>query len=141
MKNIIKTTIFAFILFASALVAKAQTPPATVTLPSASSTQVNLAWQNSSGCNTSTPCEVIPYRIGGTCPATLAGTTGWTQLPTTTAQAVAVSDTTVAPGQEYSYVVEEVYVAGGANSAPSNCVTVNVPNVPNAATGLTATGT
>lgn len=131
-----KKLLFLLIFFLPAI-SKAQ---ATVTLPVATVETTVLTWTNSSTCTTSTPCVMIPYRIGGTCPSTLGGTSGWTQLATTASQAVTATDTSVVPGSTYSYVVESVFVSGGANSGPSNCVTVTIPNVPAAPTGLTAAG-
>jgi len=135
-----KLLLTAALLFGSLTVqARAQAP--TVTLPSATASQSNLSWTNSANCTAATPCLINPYRIGGQCPANLAGTTGWTQLPATAAQATSATDTTVVAGQTYSYVVEATFVSGGSPSGPSNCVTVSIPNVPGVPTGLNATVT
>ena len=112
----------------------------TVSAPAATSNQVQLSWTASVSCTTATPCTYIPYRIAGACPATVAGSAGWTQLPATASQAVTALDPTVVSGTQYSYFIEAVLTSDGANSAPSNCVTVTVPLVPAAPTGLSAAG-
>ena len=108
----------------------------TVSLPGATTPTVKLGWTAPSGCISTSPCSYIPYRISGSCPTTLVGSPGWTALPQTATQVGSTVDSTVAPGTTYSYVVETVQ--GVAQSGPSNCVTVSVPNVPSPATGLTA---
>ena len=121
MKRILTTLVFTFILLAA--VGHAQT----LTLPSASSNAVVLTWTASTSCTTTTPCTYIPYRIAGTCPATLAGTTGWTALPATASQVLTATDASVTAGATYSFVVEAVQA--GQNSGPSNCITLTIPNV------------
>lgn len=124
----------ALLAFAASFAA-AQNP--TVTLPAATAEKVTLAWTNN--CTNASPCNIIPFRVAGSCPTgTLAGTAGWTQLPATAAQATTVPDTTVAPNTTYSYVVEAQDVTTGAMSGPSNCATVTTPNVPSVPTNLTS---
>lgn len=118
------------VLFALATLAGAQT----VTVPNATSYKVVLAWTAPTGCTTAAPCTYAVYRVPGT--VTLSGgLTGATLVTTTAAQAVTASDTTVVPGQTYSYALETLQ--GGANSAPSATVTVTIPFVPAAPSGLT----
>ena len=130
MKRIIAITMLAL-----GIVVHAQ---ATVTLPAATSFSVVLTWTASVSCSAATPCTYQIYRIAGSCPATLPGTSGWTALPPTASQAVTATDSTVAAGATYSYVAETVQ--GTANSGPSNCITVAIPNVPAAPTNLVGSG-
>ena len=115
--------IIALAVFLLSMAAHAQT----LTLPSASSNAVVLNWTASTSCTATTPCTYIPYRIVGSCPTTLAGTTGWTALASTASQVLTATDTTVTPGTIYSFVVEAVQ--SGQNSGPSNCITLTIPNV------------
>ncbi len=105
----------------------------TVTVPPASTYQVNLTWTAATGCTVAAPCTYTVYRLPGTVTIT-AGTTGATLVGTTAAQTVAYTDSTVVSGQTYSYAVETVQ--GGANSAPSNTFTVAIPLAPSAPSGL-----
>jgi len=113
--------------------------------PVTPSVSVALTWVapiasgNFVACNTTTVCEYTAYRIPGTCPATVIGSSGWTTLGTTQASVLAYTDTTVAPLPTYSYVVEAVLISDLMASGPSNCVTVTtgaLPLVPNVPTGL-----
>ena len=115
------------LLIAGALLLTAPSHAQTLTLPSATSNAVQLNWTASTSCTTTTPCTYIPYRIAGTCPATLAGTTGWTALPATASQVLTATDATVTAGATYSFVVEAEQA--GQNSGPSNCITLTIPNV------------
>lgn len=118
-----------------ALTAHGQT---TVTAPSATSYEVTLSWTLGADCTTTTPCLIVPYRQPGTsCPSTIAGTTGWTQLAATAQQATSAVDTTVTPGTSYEYFVEAEYPSGTSYSGPSNCIVVAVPLVPVPPSGVT----
>lgn len=110
----------------------------TVTLPGASSFVVDLSWTASTSCSSTDTCTYAPYRMAASsCPTTLTGTTGWTALTATAAQATTDVDSSVVAGTTYIYVVEAVQ--GTANSGPSNCIVVAVPNAPAAPTGLSGT--
>lgn len=106
----------------------------TMTLPAATPQQVGLSWTASSSCSATSPCTYVAYRLPGACPASVAGTSGWTALPATAAQVVVSTDATITPGSTYCYVVEAVQ--GGVNSGPSNAVSVVVPLSPSAPSGL-----
>lgn len=123
--------ILALAILALAPLAHAQT----MSLPAATSEAVTITWTASVSCTASAPCTYAPYRMAGACNTN--GST-WTALPATSSQAASAIDSTVTPGSTYSYVVEAVQ--GSVNSGPSNCVTVTVPNVPAAPTGLSAAG-
>ena len=129
-----KSIFAALVILAIATVAHAQT----VTVPQASTYAVAVAWTGPASCTTTAPCTYAVYRVPGTTTIT-AGTTGATLVGTTASQIVAFTDNTVTAGQTYSYAVETVYE--GANSGPSNTVTVTIPLVPSAPTGLTGSVT
>ncbi len=132
MKRIFGITL---LLLAAACAAAAQT---TVTAPSATSYAVTLAWTQSSSCTAATPCVTIPYRqVGASCPSTVAGSTGWTQLPATATQAASTIDATVTPGTSYEYFVEAQFSGQTGLSGPSNCIVVAVPLVPSPPSGVT----
>lgn len=118
-------TLFALAFFAVASVAHGQTLSAP---PPANSFSVALTWTAPAGCTAATPCAYTVWR-------TVSGASTWSLVLTTAAQTVTASDTTVASGTSYQYIVETIQ--SGANSAPSNVVTVAVPLVPAAPTGLT----
>jgi hypothetical protein len=105
-------------------VARAQT----TTLPGAAVSSVTVPVTDSS-CTTSATCLLTVYRVGGTCPSTLAGSAGWTVLGTLTVPtATQFVDTTVAQSTQYSYDVEAAPSSNSAaNSAPSNCATTTTP--------------
>lgn len=110
----------------------------TVTAPSATTYQVTLAWTLAADCTSTTPCVVIPYRqVGASCPSTVAGSTGWTQLLATIGQATGTTDTSVTPGTSYEYFVEAQYAGQTGLSGPSNCIVVAVPLVPNPPSSVT----
>jgi hypothetical protein len=120
-------------LFAFAAVVHAQAST-TVLLPSVSYS-VLLSWTQPAVCTAAAPCTYQPYRITGACPAQpmLAQ---WVQTTTSAVNASSVSDTTVASGQAYCYVV--LTNQQGAYSPPSNSVAVTIPSVPPQPTGITA---
>jgi len=127
-----KLLLAALLVFAAGTV-KAQAT--TVAIPGPKPHKVTLTWTNT--CTAALPCSITPYRIGGSCPATVAGSTGWTALPSTAVGATTTADSTVLGGQTYSYVVVAVDSTDITNvSNPSNCVTVTVPNAPADPTGL-----
>jgi hypothetical protein len=125
-----KKAVFAvFVLLVLASVTHAQT----VTVPQPTTYAVVLSWNAPTGCVAATPCTYAVYRVPGTVTIT-GGLAGATLVTTTTSQVVTVTDQTVASGQTYSYAVETLQ--GGANSAPSSTVTMTLPLVPSAPTGL-----
>jgi hypothetical protein len=108
------------LLFAAIGIAGAQT----VTVPG--SPAVSLTWTAPAVCTTATPCQFAIYRIPGTV-TIAAGTTGATLAGTTGNNAVSFVDSTVTPGT-FSYAVETIQA--GANSVPSNTITLVVPTAP-----------
>jgi hypothetical protein len=119
MKRILALAVFAF-----AALAHGQTLSAP---PQASSESVVLTWTAPATCTVAAPCTFALWR-------TVNGAAQWTQVLTTAAQATTATDTSVASGTGYQYVVETVI--SGINSGPSNVVTVAVPLVPAAPSGL-----
>lgn len=103
----------------------------TGTLPVATPTSATIPFTLGSNCTTTQTCQVQVYRNTGTCPATLAGSTGWTLLATTAAQATSYTDNTVVGGTQYSYDVEAVPTGSTTVfSGPSNCVSATIPFTP-----------
>ena len=118
-------------LISLAFLAGSLVPAQTVSIPAASTpTPPTLSWTLPSACTATAACTFQPYRIAGICPATIVGSGGWTILSISGANATSITDSS-ATGQ-ISYVVE--VLQNGLNSAPSNCVTTTVPNVPSPVT-------
>jgi len=103
------------------------------TMTGATTSTVKLGWTAPPACTSTNPCSYIPFRLQGTCPATVIGSVGWLQLPQTGLQTGSTLDSP-SGGQTYSYVVKTVQ--GAAQSDPSNCVSVVVPLAPSPAGGL-----
>ena len=105
---------------------------AQVALPSATAPSVTIPWSLPSNCTAANSCPINVYRIQAICPTTLAGSTGWTLVATTAAQATSYKDTTVASSTLYSYDVEAVPTGStGVYSGPSNCVSITTLFTPN----------
>jgi hypothetical protein len=102
-----------------------------VTLPAATAAGQPVNWTNT--CASGLTCTFNVYRIAGSCPATPAGSAGWTLLTSSPIAATTFTDTGAAGGVEYCYAVEAV--SGAANSAPVTAATT-VPLLPTAPTGL-----
>jgi hypothetical protein len=114
------------------LAASLHAQTATVTLPVATPLIPVVSWTlptagtwGSCTAIADVTCTFQVYAIPGSCPATLPGSTGWTTLPISAANAVSEADTTETPGTTVSYVVFTEY--GGVQSTNSNCVTVTIP--------------
>jgi len=103
------------------------------TLTGASTFKAVLTWSFDSTCTATSPCLVQVYRLTGSCPATLIGSTGWTLITTTAQQATTAEDNTISDGVSYSYVLYSVWT-NGVSSDPSACWTasVNASTVPDA---------
>jgi hypothetical protein len=108
----------------------------TVTLTGGTNYSVDLTWTDS-GCTSTNPCTFTIYRIDGSCPGTLVGSSGWTVVTTTASQVFSASDTTGVDGNTYSYVGKANI--GSASSNPSNCATFTLPAAVPAPAGVTAT--
>ena len=116
MKNVFKILMCGVIAF-SANMLRAQT----AVLPSATATSATIPWSLPSNCTATTTCQFQVYRFLGSCPAVLAGSTGWTLVATTGSQATIYKDTTVAGGTQYCYDVEAVPTGSiSVFSGPSN---------------------
>lgn len=100
----------------------------TVTLPGAAISSVTIPVTDTS-CTTTNTCVLSIYRIPGTCPSTLATSSGWTLLGTISVPSDTIyTDTTVSASTQYSYDVEAAPTSNSvANSAPSNCATITTP--------------
>lgn len=96
-----------------------------------SSHSVSLSWKASSDTGGTTNI----YRSTGSCPSSGTTPSGFTSLATKVVAAGPYSDTTVGIGQ-FSYYVTSV--VNGAESIPSNCVTVAI--TPAAPTAVVAVG-
>lgn len=127
------------LLVSSVVLSNAQT----VTMTGKSASQTVLTWVAPApqgtwlGCVVGqSACTFRPFSLPGTCPATIVGSTGWTTLADTSANATTATDSapiTNSAGQ-VSYVVKTVQ--SSLVSDPSNCITVTIPNAPSPATGL-----
>lgn len=84
-----------------------------------------VPWQLPIGCTLIQPCKFWVYRIPGTCPTNLSGSSGWT-LITVVNQETFYTDTSVTSGIQYSYVVESG-VGNNPTSGPSLCSTFTAP--------------
>ena len=106
----------------------------TATLPAATPVSVTVPWSLPSNCTSTQTCQFQVYRLQGACPGILAGSTGWTLIATTAAQAISYKDTTVAGGTQYCYDVEAVPTGSSTVfSGPSNAgqiTTLFTPNPP-----------
>jgi hypothetical protein len=103
----------------------------TGTLPPATPSSATVPWTLPSNCTAATTCQFQVYRITGVCPATLAGSTGWTLIATTASQATSYVDTAVTGGTTYSYDIEAVPTGSTLIlSGPSNCSTGTTPFTP-----------
>lgn len=117
---------------AFALPMNAQTGNATLQAPSSSSITITLAGLNFSSTNTGTE---IAYYLQGTCPGTLAGSTGWTVGATVAEPGVSsVTISGLTPSTQYA-IATEGQPTGSASSwsGPSNCITVTTPFHPSPA--------
>ena len=104
--------------------------PSGLTANAVSSAQIDLAWTDNANAPNNEDGFVIERSDDG-------GAT-WNQVGQTAADVVAFSDTTAIPGATYDYQVYAFNANG--NSAPSNSVQANVPNVaPADPTNLAAT--
>jgi hypothetical protein len=91
------------------------------TNPSPSPKPTELSIQNQ--CISKNPCiEFKVYRIIGACPSTLANSSGWVLIGTTSENVF--YDSSIISGMTYSYDVESVN--GNSFSGPSNCQTRSV---------------
>jgi hypothetical protein len=102
--------------------------PGNLAATAASSTQINLAWQDNSNNENGFRIERSPN-----------GTTGWTEIATTSAAATTYQDTTVAASTQYWYRVRAFNGAGDSgNSNVANTTTPAAPLPPAAPGSLAA---
>jgi hypothetical protein len=124
MKSLIKAVVYcAFILSVGSLFAA--TP------------SVTLSWTPSTNATTTTPGTANVYRLTGTCPASVTTVTSFTQLATSQPDGGPYTDSSVALGSTYCYVVTAVI--GGVESVPSNTFQAVMSAQPAPPTGLKGT--
>jgi hypothetical protein len=98
-------------------------------LPAATPTSATIPWAAPSNCTSTNTCQYQVYRNTGACPGTLAGSTGWALLTTTTG--LSYTDTSVVGGTQYSYDIEALPTGStSVYSGPSNCGSTTIPFTP-----------
>jgi hypothetical protein len=123
-----RIAIFALMMAAASLAGAAQT----VTLTGPTVQNGSITWTAAAavsggwgGCTAAQACDYSVYALrGASCPATIVGSAGWTEVaPAVTG--TSFTDATEAAGTSVSYVVYTTQ--SGNQSGPSNCITVAYP--------------
>lgn len=116
-----------------ALLATAFANAQTVQLPSATPSSVTVPWtlpssDPTTSCTSTQQCIMSVYRQTGTCPSVLVGSTGWTLVGTSSANATQYIDNTTSPNTTYAYTVEASPVGATTTfSGPANCQSIKTP--------------
>lgn len=126
MKRILLGIFALLLLFVAARLVESQSG---TTLPPASTSSITVPFSDLS-CTSAQGCGVQIYTLQGACPATLAGSTGWTLAATSALPGAGSVTLTTGIAATTQYAIDvEATPAGSSTvySGPSNCATITTP--------------